>query len=79
MNTWVAAWVWSVVLIPRLATHSTPPKTPIAQAEHASNAMTELIDCKDFVPAVVALCRCQFHWVSDHANQVGRENNPGLS
>ena len=79
MLTWAAAWVWNVVPTPSQATVSTTPETHIAQADHASNAMTELIVCKDFIPAVVALCRCQFHWVSDHANQVGRENNPGLS
>ena len=79
MNTWVAAWVWSVVLTPRLATNSTPPETHIAQAEHASNAMSELIVCKDFIPAVVTLCRCQLHWVSDHATQVRHGNQPGFS
>ena len=79
MLTWAAAWVWNVVPTPRLTTMSTPPETHIAQADHASNAMTELIVCKDFIPAVVALCRCQFHWVSDHATQVKHENHPGLS
>ena len=79
MLTWAAAWVWNVVPTTRLAIVSTPPQTHIAQAEQASNAMTDLSDYKDFLPAVVALCGCQFRWVSDHADHVGRENNPGLS